>query len=195
MGFTRWVLEICGAEEQARARRVQWHVRPRSWCPGSLPDLEHGIDLDGDVVVKGWNGNGCAGVSTGLAEECDEKIGRAVDDKRLLREVRGGVDVATDPYAPDDTVEITDESAADVREEIERTETSGLLALLDRDVAPELSDDSGSAITKWELAAEVEKGANPNMRHVVGAGDGGRGESESEGAKPRFDLVCHARML
>src|SRR5579859_5227399 len=52
-----------------------------------LSDLEHRFNFDGDVVGEAGDTERGAGVAAGFAEDFDEQIGTAVDDRRVLSEI------------------------------------------------------------------------------------------------------------
>ena len=50
--------------------------------------LSYQLDLHASVHGEGGDPEGCAGVAALVAEDLDEHIGSAIQDARLLREVR-----------------------------------------------------------------------------------------------------------
>src|SRR5690348_15248365 len=102
-----------------------------------------------------------------ITENVDHQIGGAIDDLRLLREIRGAVDEATEPDATQEAIEIPVERAFGDGEQVEAAEPRRFLALLERDLLAELPEESPLAIPLADLARDEEKIAAAHERHVV----------------------------
>ena len=72
---------------------------------GSLGELDHEADLDGGVEGEGRGPERDAGVFAALAEDLEEEVGGAVDDLRVIVEVRGRVDESLERDDAGDAVE------------------------------------------------------------------------------------------
>lgn len=87
-----------------------------------------------------------------ITKDLDKKIRSAIDNRRMVSEIRGRIDEATELSAGNDAVKIAIESGMNPCHDIERTKASGLVPLVWRNA---LSDDPHEvldAIYPWDLA-------------------------------------------
>ena len=64
------------------------------WKTASVTNSDHRLDLDGDIAWQGADTDRGSRVLTSIAQHFHEEIGAAVDDGRLIAEIRHGIDHA-----------------------------------------------------------------------------------------------------
>src|SRR5262249_39954718 len=130
--------------------------------PAGSPDLEEGIDLDGDAPGKRIDADGRAGVTSALAEDGHHQIGGPVHHLRLIREI-GAVDEAARADATDDPIEISATGVANRRQDMQRAETRGLLTLFDGEFPAQLADEDGSTLPDRNLSRDIDQAADDGV--------------------------------
>jgi hypothetical protein len=133
----------------------------------ALRDFERRLDLDGDVVGQSADPDRHPGMPAGFPEDGDEDVRRAVDDLGLTREVRGGVHVARDPNASNDSIQIAGERLSKMSDEVQGAEASRLLPLRNAELSSEFSDEASFTVPLRELAGDEKKVARSHGRDVI----------------------------
>src|SRR5208282_6788039 len=79
-------------------------------------DLENGFDFDGDLHRQASHSNCGTRMTARFAENLDQQIGAAVDDARMIGELRYGVDHSEQLDDAFDAIERTERYADDCKE-------------------------------------------------------------------------------
>src|SRR5262249_38187045 len=149
------------------------------------------FDLDRDAARQRRRADRGAGVLSGVAEYLDHQVGGAVDDLRHIGEVGCAIDKAANPQATAYAVKIAAGGDAEMRDEVQRAETRGLLAVGDADAGAELPDKAPFAVPLADLPGDEDLIAGEGERHVIGQGRRRLRQFDAKLTEPRFDLSAH----
>ena len=120
--------------------RQLWSVARLSWrgrVEIGRVDLEHRLDLDGEIIGQVGASDDEAGMSAAFAEDGDEKVRGAVHHQCLLIEFRRAIDEAAKPQAAADAGEIAMTGGAQLDQQVQHHQPGRILALLEGEVAAE----------------------------------------------------------
>src|SRR5665213_248120 len=186
-----------GISPRPSMMRIARRSLPSIASPGSsLFDFEDRVDLHRHAVRQRRDADGDSRMTPGIAQHLDHQVGAAVDDLRLLDEIRQRVDEAVDAQALLDAVEIAVERRLDMRQDIEAADARRRLAVGLRDGAAELADEARLAVPLRQLARDEEDIAaagegRPCRRHVIRLRPGRLGQLDLKLLQPRFDPSGH----
>src|SRR5688572_8839209 len=119
-----------------------------------LGDLEDRVHLDRDAERERADADRGPRVAPALAEHRDHEVRGAVQAPSVVCELGGGVDEPPEPDAPDHAVEVAAARAVERREDVERAQAGGLLALFDRVFTAELADEADLSVSDRHLARD-----------------------------------------
>src|SRR5207244_887703 len=122
-------------------------------------DRQNGLDLDRDLPRQRAHADGGTCMAAGVAEHLDQQVGAAVDDLRLIGELRDGVDHAEQLHHVIDAVERA-ERVARRRQEPEADEPGPPVPLVHRDVLADLAGQARAFFVARPLAGQVEQVAH-----------------------------------
>src|SRR5690606_11420841 len=123
------------------------------------------LDLDGDVVRQRAEADGRAGVAAGLAEDGDEEVRTAVDDLRVLAEIRHGIDHAEQLHHAPHPAEVA-ERLVHHGEQVEAGQAGVVIGLLDADLGADLAGALAPVRLARPLAGEEEEVALLHIGHI-----------------------------
>src|SRR5918996_6153885 len=150
--------------------------------------LKDRFDLDGSIERQARATDGKPRMAPRLCHGAHHKVGGAVDDLGLIRELGRAADEAAELQAAREAGEVAFAGGPRLRQQVERAQARRGLALLDADVTAELTDHGHAPALQRQLPRDEEQPAADGVRDVVGGG--GRRVGEAEAGPPQAVLRC-----
>jgi hypothetical protein len=130
-------------------------------------------------------------VATRITKDLNEGVGRSVYDLRVAGEVRCGVDIAGDAEALNDAIKVTAYGVTQLRDEIQRTKPSRLLARLDFKLTTKLADKAALSVPLAQLPRQIDEVTVPGEGNVICARGAGLRKFQAKGANSVFEVHWH----
>jgi hypothetical protein len=110
-----------------------------SWPIGvSIRNLKHPLDLDCKITGQRGSSDRSSDMPSGIAEYSHHQIRCAVEDFRMIEEVRGRVNEASETHNRPYTIQIAVQSHAEMSKQVDSADPSGLLPLFNRNLGSKL---------------------------------------------------------
>src|SRR5690606_19459401 len=128
---------------------------------------------------------------SGVAENVDEQIRRAIGNKMLLGEIGGGGNKYGNLHHAFDAIEVA-KSSLRLCEDIDCTGTSRRLSLRNRQPASQLAGEDQLAIFKRKLAGSQKQVAALREGNIICGGGGSFRQGDAKIGKAAVDCVGHS---
>ena len=147
-------------------------------------DFENGLDFDADAPGQRTHADSRARVPPRLAKHRDQKIRAAVDNFRVVFEIRGGIDHAEQLDDADDAGQIAQRRLRLSKDHQSRNPRV-FIGLLGASIIADAPDPHRARAVHRSLAGDIKMRAGEDVRHIVG----GRSHRLGQGEAKRGETV------
>ena len=156
-------------------------------APKSL-DLEDAFHFDGGAQRQGRCADCRSGVSAGIAEDLDQKVGGAVDDLRRVLEIGRTGDKAEKLDGAHDTVQVAVTGIAQLGNQIKPAKAGCLIAFFNAEGVAEMTDKLGLSVGKRGLPGNEHQISRDDEGNIIGDGCRALRQFNSEFGEARLNF-------